>query len=282
MAATDMRNALTQAQSLGTLMQALWIQPPTTELWRTCSRALLAQFLDFGFRIYAAIWLHGHQHSEWAAVHQQVMQDVLEGSARVTINTAGRLVVFDGSPVTRTADLDGDHRQDTMIVSQDDAGSLLTGATPVTSTADLAVAQLDFSFPDCGALAQSASAVPSAPAGSPMASVPPSAPPQPPVAMPPSAPAPTPPPAAPVSSVPQDLTSPSPAPLLPAGGEESTPPPLPAPGTQAAAASRVTPEIRQRVRAAFEGFIGNEPAVSRLSNDLLRALGLVQKLSVRF
>ena len=32
------------------------------------------------------------------------------------------------------------------------------------------------------------------------------------------------------------------------------------------------PEIRQHVRAAFEGFIGNEPAVARLSNDLLRAL----------
>ena len=84
------------------------------------------------------------------------MQDVLEGSARLTINMAGRLVVFDGSPITRTADLDGDHRQDTAVVSQDDARSLLTGATPVTSAADSAVAQLDFSFPDCGALAQSA------------------------------------------------------------------------------------------------------------------------------
>jgi MoxR-like ATPase len=36
--------------------------------------------------------------------------------------------------------------------------------------------------------------------------------------------------------------------------------------------SRIPREIRQRVRQAFEGFIGNEPSVSRLSNDLLRAL----------
>ena len=35
MAATDMRNALSQAQSLGTLMHALWIQPPATDLWRS-------------------------------------------------------------------------------------------------------------------------------------------------------------------------------------------------------------------------------------------------------
>ena len=31
-------------------------------------------------------------------------------------------------------------------------------------------------------------------------------------------------------------------------------------------------DVRQRVRDAFEGFVGNESAVSRLSNDILRAL----------
>jgi Holliday junction resolvasome RuvABC ATP-dependent DNA helicase subunit len=57
-----------------------------------------------------------------------------------------------------------------------------------------------------------------------------------------------------------------------------------APATQATAAafdasaligtrpSRIPPDVRDQVRAAFEGFVGNENAVKRLSNDLLRAL----------
>jgi DNA phosphorothioation-dependent restriction protein DptH len=256
MAATDMRDALLQAHSLGTLLQALWIQPPVTDLWRTCAGALLAQFLDFGFRIYAATWLHGHQHDEWAAAHQRVMQDVLEGAARVTVNTAGRLVVFDGSPSTRVADLDGDQRQDTLIVSQDDARALLTGLAAVTPAADSAVSQLDFSFPGCGTSAPAArpAATPTSPAsppttGAPVQSSPASVGPKQPVA-PPGPPAVLPPAAAalPVLAAP-----------VPAAGQPST-------------ASRVPLEIRQRVRAAFEGFVGNEPAVTRLSNDLLRAL----------
>jgi hypothetical protein len=90
----EMREALTQAHNFGRLIEALWIGAPATELWKTCGTALLAQLLDFGFRIYAAGWLHGHQHAEWAALHQRVLQDVLESTARITVNVAGRLVVF--------------------------------------------------------------------------------------------------------------------------------------------------------------------------------------------
>jgi hypothetical protein len=42
--------------------------------------------------------------------------------------------------------------------------------------------------------------------------------------------------------------------------------------TVAATASPIPPEIRQRVRDAFDGFIGNATAVKRITNDLLRAL----------
>lgn len=254
MAATDMREALGQAHALGRLLQALWVQPPATDLWRTCASALLAQLLDFGFRIYAAARLHNHQNNEWAAIHQRTMQDVLECSARVTIMTAGRLIVFDGSPASRVADLDGDHRQDTLIVSQDDARALL-GGTAVSPVADSAVAQLDFSFPGCSVTTPSTTSTTSTPA-----------------------PASTPAAAAPLVPAPQP---PSPVGLTPAapvpsqGSSPVTAPPAPAPAAasaQAGGASRVPPEVRQRVRDAFEGFIANEPAVARLSNDLLRAL----------
>ncbi|MGD0075656.1 MAG: Holliday junction DNA helicase RuvB C-terminal domain-containing protein, partial [Candidatus Binataceae bacterium] len=250
MPATDMRDALIQAQSLGTLLQALWIQPPTTDLWRTCAGALLAQFLDFGFRIYAANWLHGHEPGEWATAHQQVMQDVLESSASITVNTAGRLIVFDASATTTAADLDGDQRSDTIIISQQDARALLTGSNNVAPAADSAVAQLDFSFPGCG--------TPN------------------PTTMPP---APTPADSLPGLSQVQPVGSQSSPettleqPVAPPQPTGPVPPPTP-PGVavQPPFAPRVPAEVRQRVRDAFEGFVGNEPAVSRLSNDLLRAL----------
>ncbi len=271
MAATDMRDALIQAHTLGGLLQALWIQPPASDLWRTCVNALLAQLLDFAFRIYAAHWLHQHPNPEWAAVHQRTMQDVLEGTARVTVTTAGRLVVFDGSTTTRVADLDGDHRQDTIIVSQDDARALLSGGTGVSPAADTAVTQMDFSFPGCGAVTAPPPAA-TLPATAAVASAP-AAPPAPttPASAATTGPAPT-------ASSATNQTSGTPVPARP---EVANPPVPPAvstttaagmPGGQPQAGSRVPPEIRQRVRDAFEGFVGNDPAVTRLSNDLLRAL----------
>lgn len=256
MAATEMRGALGQAANLGKLLEAVWVQSLPTDLWKTCAAALLAQFLDFGFRIYAASWLHQHQPDEWATAHQQVMQDVLECTAQITVNTAGRLVVFDGSSTTRIADLDGDNRQDTVVVSLHDAQALLAGTVSVSAQGASSVRQLDFSFPNCG--------------GSSL-----------PVNIPQAATQPVP---VSITGVPEPSTSPSPTPASgtedeaapssivadveptvgPGSGDTVTPPP--------SGSSRIPPEIRQRVRRGFEGFIGNEPAVSRLSNDLLRAL----------
>jgi DNA phosphorothioation-dependent restriction protein DptH len=252
MAATDMRGALTQAAALGQLLDRVWVQSLPSALWETCAAALLAQFLDFGFRIYAANWLHGHQQADWAAAHQRVMQDVLERTAHITVNTAGRLVVFDGSSITRVADLDGDNRRDTIIVSFDDARVLLAGTPTISAVGDSSVRQLDFSFPNCGGVPSSANT-------SQPAEVPVAVPPEPTTQAPDSA-------SMPESNSPDSTPAPN----------EDTPPsqasdqgvlPQHPRGT-----SRIPPEIRQRVRQAFEGFIGNEPSVLRLSNDLLRAL----------
>jgi DNA phosphorothioation-dependent restriction protein DptH len=246
MPATEMRDALAQAQNLGTLLQALWIQPPASELWRTCGAALLAQFLDFGFRIYAASWLHGHQPAEWTMAHQRVMQDVLEGCASVTVTTAGRLIVFDASLSTSAADLDGDQRPDTVIVSQQDARALLTGGGTVTPAADSSVLQLDFSFPGCGNATPAPRPVVSSPSSGQMQ------------------------PAGVQSSADASIEEPVATPEQTAA---ISPQPTESSATvQSPMATRVPTDVRRRVREAFEGFVGNEPAVSRLSNDLLRAL----------
>jgi hypothetical protein len=89
-----------------------------------------------GLWIYAADWLHRHQHAEWATLHERVLRDVLERTARVTVDTAGRLIVFGASPPTIVADLDGDCRQDTIYVAPDDARALLTGAESISEAGD--------------------------------------------------------------------------------------------------------------------------------------------------
>jgi MoxR-like ATPase len=257
MAATDMRAALGQAANLGSLLDAVWVQALPTDLWRTCTAALLAQFLDFGFRIYAAPWLHKRQPDGWAATHQRVMQDVLEGTAQVTVNASGRLVVFDGSSNTRVTDLDGDGRQDTVAISLDDARSLLTGATPLSEAGEISVRQLDFSFPGCAAVLAVVS--PASPAAAP---VEPPVPPPSPVAMPEAS---SNPPSGADTDIGNaaDISESQPVSVQPA--QEGAPAATRGP-------SKIPAEIRQRVRRAFQGFIGNEPAVLRLTNDLLRAL----------
>ena len=88
MSLTDMREALTQANNLGRLLESLRRTASPSELWGTCATALLAQFLDFGFRIYAADWLHRHQHAQWAEAHQAVLQDVLQRNALIILNAS--------------------------------------------------------------------------------------------------------------------------------------------------------------------------------------------------
>lgn len=251
MAATDMRGALSQAENLGRLFIAAWAQGrPPSDLWRTCTSALLAQFLDFGFRIYAGTWLHGDRAGQWAAMHQRVMQDVLEAQAMVTVNQAGRLLVFGGNSTTVT-DLDGDNRTDTVVVSSADARAILVDMPSLSPVADQSIRQLDFSFPDCSP-APAAAAVPTQ---------------QQPVALATSEAAPD----TTAQMVPSGQASPSAPPATPAAEAVPTQVP-PTTGAAPRSPSRIPPEVRQQVRLAFEGFVGNEPAINRLTNDLLRAL----------
>lgn len=247
----DARSALRQAENLGKLAHAVWNQPPLNDLWAMCGRALLAQCLDFAFRIYADPGIHGHTTDEWTHVHEEVLQDVLDARAQLTVTLAGRLLAFDNSAVSSVMDLDGDQFNDTAILSRDDARVLLSGVGTISAQADSAVKLLDFSFPWCGSEQ-------AAPSGEGEGGVQ-------------------------VAILEESLAVS--ATELPSGGENSAgAAPGPTGAVQAGlggisekpeqvqAAVVIPPATRQRVRDAFLGFVGNEPAVARLSNDLLRAL----------
>jgi DNA phosphorothioation-dependent restriction protein DptH len=247
---SDARAALRQAENLGKIVDAVWRQSPQNDLWATCSRALLGECLDFAFRIYADPAVHGHTTDEWTRIHEGVLQAVLDGRAQLTINVAGRLLAFDNSATTSVIDMDGDKLNDSAIFSPEDAKVLLSGVGDLSPQGESAVSLLDFSFPWCadnqGAFSQG-------------------------IASGNKAQVPTPQEAAGSSQPPTKNDFPD---AQPAGEEavstvsadtRTRPGPVQPPQT-------IPPATRQRVRDAFSGFIGNEPAVARLTNDLLRAL----------
>jgi hypothetical protein len=247
----DARSALRQAENLGKVAHAVWSQPPVNDLWAVCGRALLAQCLDFAFRIYADPAIHLHTTDEWTRMHQDVLQDVLNGKAQLTVTLAGRLLAFDNSASSSVVDLDGDQFNDTAILSPGDAKVLLSGIGTLSAQADSAVRLLDFSFPWCDGSQTAASA--GGESGTEIE----------------------------LSGQPTTIeVSESPV----AGRDEASAPGDTGGTVQNASASAPTkpgtiqgsavipPATRQRVRDAFSGFVGNEPAVARLTNDLLRAL----------
>lgn len=245
----DARSALRQAENLGKIAQSLWTHVLPNDLWTTCGRALLGQCLDFAFRIYADPAVHGHPADEWTQMHEQVVQDVLDGNAQIAVNVAGRLLAFDNTAVSSVMDLDGDQFNDSAILSPDDAQVLLSGVGSLSPPANAAVTLLDFSLPWCAApQASSSSATPVnlqlQPIVTPAVSAGRAAPPIPDTA-----------------ATPTDTTTTSP------------PPDNKSVVTEAAKSSAtIPPATRQRVKDAFAGFVGNDPALGRLTNDLLRAL----------
>jgi DNA phosphorothioation-dependent restriction protein DptH len=268
MSNTAIADALEQAANLGDLLEALWVQAPLTELWASCRAALLAQCLDFSFRIYADPSVHGRTQADWTALHERVLGEVLGRTADVSVTSAGRLLVFDESTATTISDMDADARQDTAVVSRDDAEVLLNAAGTLSTEASEAARRLDFSFPTCIGAATPVSTPPAAPAPPPNLAATPGHP-----TGGPSVTAADDHDTVPDDASPEDTAGPVVGIAINDAPDGQPPvPALPANTVAVTYHSPIPPEIRQRVRDAFDGFIGNATAVKRITNDLLRAL----------
>jgi len=257
-----LREFLQQAESMGELLEKLWCNTAKSDLWETCRFALLAQCLDFAFRIYSDTKIHQMLPGEWAEKHQKVLEEVVNGRASISVNRKGRLLVFGGSSTTSIIDLDNDSLKDTVILHRDDAEVLLSGVGHLSTLAQRAVQLLDFSFPSCvpgiqevseqdQTATDSETAVPSAttPAlehlslwGELLEEIPVKAF------------------TSKAGALKENATSANQA-------KEKFPRTL-----SQEIKSPVPPILREQVRNAFAGFVGNENAVNRVTKDLLRAL----------
>ena len=242
MSLSQMQDALEQASNLGIVLDAAWSQAALNDLWDICCRALLAECLDFAFRIYANPDIHEHSEGEWAGIHEMVLEKVLNKEATITINASGRLLVFDQSNISSMLDVDNDGRLDTAVICPTDSIELLAGFQGLKKSNNI-VESLDFSFPSClchDTVTEHDKDLLAA-----------------------------------ILEVDEKNEEPE-GELLAAGEAQPTDQnqeqQASASGMVSEFTSLVPAAVRTHVNNAFVGFIGNEAAVKRLKNDLLSAL----------
>lgn len=129
MATTQRKEALEQARALATLLQDIKSVAEKSNLgmWQLAFQHLLNSMLGYGFRVYSQQRLAHERARIWSLHHQRVAHAVLADEVDLTIDSIGRLVVIDNSPITAPVDVDGDGFRETIIVSPRDASGILFG-----------------------------------------------------------------------------------------------------------------------------------------------------------
>ncbi|WP_245455299.1 type IV secretory system conjugative DNA transfer family protein [Mesorhizobium sp. M4B.F.Ca.ET.058.02.1.1] len=123
----DAKDALGQARSLADLLRALAQHKDALSAWRLAYEHLLLSVIGFGMRVYSQHRDVGGQSAEWAVFHERIADAVLGGSGEVTIDSRGRLVIVDDSPISDAHDRDGDGFEETMVIGAQDAGRIVAG-----------------------------------------------------------------------------------------------------------------------------------------------------------
>lgn len=134
----EQRKAHSQAKSMVALLNALrekmpWTseeefeEPPESTLWDLAGRALLAGWIDFGFRVYArgCGWL---EPGSWAEYQGRIVNQLIEGRLEVSVDQVGRVFVVHQAPQSQAHDFDGDRFQETFEVGWGEVTKLLADA----------------------------------------------------------------------------------------------------------------------------------------------------------
>jgi len=233
MSTQEKNESIQQAGNLGSLLYTMLQATPPNDAWRICGRGLLAEMLDYGFRVNGDPSLTQMTAEQWAASHERCLSQVLGGAAPITVAVEGRLIVFDESASTATEDIDGDGFAETILVDRSDARSLLEDRSGLSALARTVGTALEI----CELRS----------ASSPFESQ------------------------GPIVDTQVQVALPPPGPGVPDIDHVGISPacePVPADAPQVPV---VPAEARRRVAQAFQGFIGNGAAVETLQRALLRA-----------
>ncbi|MDS1138957.1 ATP-binding protein [Pusillimonas sp. SM2304] len=123
----DAKDALAQACSLSTLLNALQERAAKSLAWRLAYQHLLLSMIGFGLRVYSQHEVVTQDAERWASYHELIAAAILGPDPSILIDESGRLVVVDGSPISDAHDHDGDGFQESIFISPMDAGRIVGG-----------------------------------------------------------------------------------------------------------------------------------------------------------
>ncbi|MBR0804332.1 ATP-binding protein [Bradyrhizobium japonicum] len=133
MSELDREGALQQAVEFAKFLQNLCVYQLGAEdgsrLWAIAKGALLADLIDFGFRIEANLG-GGQGSADRAEKASAVLAAILADKAQVEVDARGRLVLIDKADESACLDDGGDELPRTIELSEEDAVSLLVEDNP--------------------------------------------------------------------------------------------------------------------------------------------------------
>lgn len=130
MTAAQRQDALAQAKSLSTLLQALrqtFSDEPEMLLWKLAYQNLMSSMIGYGFRVYSQRLAESGRAGEWSGLQSRVMEALLTSDLSMEVDERGRLIVIDGSTSSGPRDVDSDGFMETIELSQADASVIARG-----------------------------------------------------------------------------------------------------------------------------------------------------------
>ncbi|WP_422472615.1 ATP-binding protein [Endozoicomonas sp. ALB032] len=123
----DKTSGLPQAKNLSNLLNAISSEAKDSVMWELAYQHLLLSIVDFGLRVYSQHENIVGESGVWAGYQEQISTAILSDPGSVIIDEIGRLVVIDTSPQSGPNDKDKDGFNETVVISREDAGRIISG-----------------------------------------------------------------------------------------------------------------------------------------------------------
>lgn len=126
--ASEAKEALGQARALSLLFMDLEKNASKSLAWSLAYQHLLLSMIGFGLRVYSPHEVVKDQSVRWAGYHERIAAAILNPAKDgVSIDKHGRLIVVDGSSLSKPSDHDGDGFHETIYIGPEDAGRIVGG-----------------------------------------------------------------------------------------------------------------------------------------------------------
>lgn len=123
----DTESALDQAKNLSRLLTAMLPHEGQPVAWALGFQHLLLSIINFGMRVYSQNHEISEREAPWSRLHERMAAAILSPDDCISVDDRGRLFVVDNSARSGVKDHDGDGFDETINISSEDAGMIVSG-----------------------------------------------------------------------------------------------------------------------------------------------------------